>query len=98
MDTGFLGFRAVFSPAEQAVNKFRDRLEEVFADVRNPEVPADDEEYRLVPAYPAKATMRIGTATTAAEMARVTTKSTMITALVACPDMNIFFKRYICAV
>lgn len=57
--------------AENAVNKFRDRLEEVFADVRDPEVPREDEEYRLVPSYPAKATMRIGTATTATEMAKV---------------------------
>lgn len=57
--------------AETAVNKFRDRLEQVFADVRNPDVPMEAEEYRLVPEYPTKPNMRIGTATTSAEMAKV---------------------------
>lgn len=57
--------------AENAVNKFRDRLEEVFANVRNPDVPKESQEYRLVPAYPVKASMRVGTATTAAEMAKI---------------------------
>ena len=57
--------------AETAVNKFRRRLDEVFAKVRNPEVPREDDQYRLVPVYPTKANMRIGTATTADEMAQV---------------------------
>ena len=57
--------------AENAVNKFRDRLEEVFANVRNPDAPKEPAEYRLAPAYPAKASMRVGTATTVAEMAKV---------------------------
>ena len=57
--------------AEAAVNKFRGRLEEVFTAVRDPEAPQDEEEYRLVPAYPVKSTMKIGTATTAPEMAKV---------------------------
>ncbi|WIY84188.1 multifunctional oxoglutarate decarboxylase/oxoglutarate dehydrogenase thiamine pyrophosphate-binding subunit/dihydrolipoyllysine-residue succinyltransferase subunit [Propionimicrobium sp. PCR01-08-3] len=48
--------------AEQAVNKFRDRLEEVFTAVRDPEVPMDDETYRLVPVYPSKRKAEVGTA------------------------------------
>ena len=35
---------------------------------------------------------------TAAEISSVTTKSTIITALVSWPEINIFFRRYICAV
>ncbi|MDK9319586.1 multifunctional oxoglutarate decarboxylase/oxoglutarate dehydrogenase thiamine pyrophosphate-binding subunit/dihydrolipoyllysine-residue succinyltransferase subunit [Propionibacterium freudenreichii] len=44
--------------AEQAVNRFRARLEEVFSMVRNPEIPRDEVDhqvaYRLAPQYPAK--------------------------------------------
>ncbi|MCL2315971.1 MAG: multifunctional oxoglutarate decarboxylase/oxoglutarate dehydrogenase thiamine pyrophosphate-binding subunit/dihydrolipoyllysine-residue succinyltransferase subunit [Actinomycetia bacterium] len=40
--------------AEQAVNRFRDRLEQVFANVRDPNVPREPDEYRIAPRYPDK--------------------------------------------
>ena len=40
--------------AEKAVNKFRDRLEEVFANVRDPHVPREPDAYHIVPEYPKK--------------------------------------------
>jgi 2-oxoglutarate dehydrogenase E1 component len=40
--------------AEQAVNRFRERLEQVFANVRDPDVPREPDEYRIAPSYPAK--------------------------------------------
>lgn len=57
--------------AEAAVNRFRERLEEVFSNVRDPDIPMEPDEYRLLPVYPTKAKMKIGTATTEAEMAKV---------------------------
>ncbi len=57
--------------AEQAVNKFRDRLEEVFSMVRDPEVPPEDNDYRLTPSYPVKRSMKIGTAATEEQIAAV---------------------------
>ncbi|GAA2179559.1 multifunctional oxoglutarate decarboxylase/oxoglutarate dehydrogenase thiamine pyrophosphate-binding subunit/dihydrolipoyllysine-residue succinyltransferase subunit [Brooklawnia cerclae] len=57
--------------AEQAVNKFRARLEEVFTNVRDPEVPREADEYRLAPEYPVKPKQGLATPTTAEAMARV---------------------------
>ncbi|NLA29707.1 MAG: multifunctional oxoglutarate decarboxylase/oxoglutarate dehydrogenase thiamine pyrophosphate-binding subunit/dihydrolipoyllysine-residue succinyltransferase subunit, partial [Propionibacterium sp.] len=57
--------------AEQAVNKFRDRLEEVFTTVRDPEIPADDMDYQLTPIYPVKRGLKIGTAATPGQIAAV---------------------------
>ncbi len=57
--------------AEQAVNKFRGRLEEVFTAVRDPEVPMEDESYRLVPVYPVKRGLKIGTAASPDQIAAV---------------------------
>ena len=41
--------------AEAAVNRFRERLEEVFSNVRDPDIPMEPDEYRLLPVYPTKA-------------------------------------------
>ena len=57
--------------AEQAVNRFRDRLEEVFANVRNPDVPREAEPYRMVPNYPDKPDRPLGTAITPEAMGKV---------------------------
>ena len=40
--------------AEQAVNRFRDRLEQVFTNVRDPNTPRESDEYRIAPRYPDK--------------------------------------------
>ena len=57
--------------AEQAVNHFRDRLEEVFTNVRDPHVPMEADEYRRVPLYPTKAPKVPQTALTTDQMARI---------------------------
>jgi len=40
--------------AENSVNRFRDRLEQVFRDVRDPDTPPEPDEYRIAPRYPDK--------------------------------------------
>jgi 2-oxoglutarate dehydrogenase E1 component len=40
--------------AENAVNHFRDRLEDVLASVRNPDLPPENVPYRLAPGFPTK--------------------------------------------
>jgi len=40
--------------AEAAVTRFRDRLEQVFGRVRDPNVPREPDEYRIAPRYPDK--------------------------------------------
>ncbi|MDR0435190.1 MAG: multifunctional oxoglutarate decarboxylase/oxoglutarate dehydrogenase thiamine pyrophosphate-binding subunit/dihydrolipoyllysine-residue succinyltransferase subunit, partial [Propionibacteriaceae bacterium] len=40
--------------ADEYVARFRDRLEQVFSDVRDPGVPREPEEYRIAPRYPTK--------------------------------------------
>ncbi len=55
--------------AEKAVTRFRSRLEEVFADVRDKDL--DHKRYRLVPSYPLKPEHPTSTATTPEAMAKV---------------------------
>ncbi|EPH02668.1 oxoglutarate dehydrogenase (succinyl-transferring), E1 component [Propionibacterium sp. oral taxon 192 str. F0372] len=57
--------------AEASVNRFRDRLEEVFSNVRDPLVPKEPVEYRRVPVYPAKAKLLPATSINEATMQRI---------------------------
>ena len=50
--------------AEEVMTRFQRRLESVFKEVRNPELPAKDLDYNRVPVYPAKAGAKHGTAIT----------------------------------
>lgn len=43
-----------FEDAENAVNRYRSRLEEVFENVRNPDVPPEKDAYHIAPLYPEK--------------------------------------------
>ena len=40
--------------AESSVTRFRERLEQVYRDVKDPDVPAEPDEYRIAPRYPDK--------------------------------------------
>ncbi len=50
--------------AEEVMTRFQQRLESVFKEVRNPELPAKDVDYNRVPVYPSKAGAKHGTAIT----------------------------------
>ena len=50
--------------AEEVMTRFQQRLESVFKEVRNPELPAKDLDYNRVPVYPSKAGAKHGTAIT----------------------------------
>lgn len=57
--------------AEAMATKFRARLEEVFSNVRNPDVPMEDDPYRLAPIYPPKPVGNGNTAISFEQMQRV---------------------------
>jgi len=50
--------------AEEVMTRFQRRLESVFKEVRNPELPAKDLDYNRVPVYPSKEGAKHGTAIT----------------------------------
>ena len=57
--------------AEEVMTRFQQRLESVFREVRDPELPAKDPYYNRVPAYPSKAAAKHGTAITIEILKRI---------------------------
>jgi multifunctional 2-oxoglutarate metabolism enzyme len=57
--------------AEEVMTRFQQRLESVFKEVRDPELPAKDAYYNRVPAYPSKAAAKHGTAISVEALKRI---------------------------
>ncbi len=57
--------------AEEVMTRFQQRLESVFREVRDPELPAREVDLNRVPVYPAKAGAKHGTAITAEALKKI---------------------------